>query len=240
MPASVRVRDLMPAWFLISALGLSAQELWPGMEKYVTLQTTPAPALINHYSAALVAAYWEYPCHADDVAAAGYSDVAESFASPAETGEAFQIGGAQDRCPGKITAAIWADGNEIGDPEVLREFHDCRTAAWDEMHRFLKANVFAFPADKWDPSVSSANLKQKLALEETLQNVSAHDFAVHGYSVAVLAFLAQSMDDYRAVIEQHPDQLIQRRGMFLRYLKEWEQALNSPIYPEKPIWWNWP
>lgn len=227
-------------------IGVSAQDLWPEMDKYATVTNSPGSAvspraeLINHHSAPLVAAFWDYLCpgRGDFSGHGGSSDAAMNFAPPADTGAAFQIAAPREGCEGKVTAIVWADGKEIGNPVVITQFHDCRAAAWDEMHTFLDANVFNFPQDKWDPVVSVERLKGKLAPEGTLHGLGPHDYAIHICRGQILQSLTQSLENYRSVVANQPDQLIQRRGLFLQYLKEWEQALIAPSYPTSRIWWN--
>jgi hypothetical protein len=135
-----------------------------------------------------------------------------------------------------VTAIVWADGKEIGAPEVLKQFHDCRTAAWDELHTFLASSVFSLPPDQWDPSASVELLKGRLAQEATFR-LNAHDMAVHVCRHNILQTLAQSIEDYRSLVAKEPDELLHRRGLFLQFLKDWQAALISPTYPSNRIKW---
>ncbi len=228
--------------------GVSAQDLWPGMEKYVTVKpdeaAPPRAYLVNLYSAPLVAAYWDYKCpgRADFHRQGGSSDAALAFAAPAVTGDTFNIVAPREGCEGQITAIVWADGKEIGDPPVLKQFHDCREAAWDEMHTFLSAHVYNMSPDQWDARVSAEMLKARLAPEETttLHGLNLHDTATHVCRANALQFLAQSIESYRSFVANNPDQLIHRRGLFLEFLKEWEAALHSPNYPANRLTWDLP
>lgn len=235
------VRVLILTSLLTVTSGTAAQELFPGMEKYLTLQSTPVPALVNHYDAALVAAYWDYPCAPADRAVAGSSDVALNYSKPAETGSAFRITGPEDSCAGRITAVVWADGNEIGDAAVLRTHHACRSATWSELHRTLAEDIFKVRPDRWDPQASVDKLEVRSRPFQETTHLESRD------SAAVVACRANAIDtqiryirDYQSAAAAQPDKSLQLRFQFLRYLRDWEQALNSPIYPEKPIWWNWP
>jgi hypothetical protein len=53
---------------------------------------------------------------------------------PVEQGKIISTASAGGGCSGGITAAIFADGTELGDPAVLRGMHNCRAAAREEVH----------------------------------------------------------------------------------------------------------
>jgi hypothetical protein len=248
MERADRLQLMLLVAVIILPLRTEAQDLSPGMQQYISVTVvhaptaSPAAMLLNHYSSALVAAYWDYKCPGggDFTGHGGSSDAALNYSTPAETGGSFQIAAPHDGCEGKVTSVIWADGKEIGDPAVLKEFHDCRNAAWEEMSDFLKTGVFNLPTDKWDPRISVEMLKTKLAPEAELRDLSHHDLAIYVCRRQVLQSLAQSIEDFRSSAATNPDQLVQRRGLFLQYLKEWEQALISPTYPATRTWWNRP
>ena len=224
----------------IGSFASPAQELWDGMDRYLTVQTTPIPALINHYNSPLVAVYWDYPCANEHESSSGYSDAALTFAKPAQPEEPFRISGPLPGCPGRILGAIWADGKELGDRAVLARAHKCRSVTWEELHRTLKEDVFSVPPEHWDPRTTAELLKRRHAPYEGTVQLGPNDSesAISCRANAILQ-IAQDIEDYRTAIASKPEEAIRRRGLFLQYLKEWEASLTSSTFPAQPFWWNW-
>jgi hypothetical protein len=234
---------------IVLASAAHAQELWPGMESYLKLTLVPvagsnAPevAVTNLYSAGLVEISWTYSKCADGphFRHSGHQDLADTLGNPTVQGETVQTPSARG-CSGGITAAIFADGKELGDPDALRQIHDCRRAKREEVHRTLEDDIFKFPLSGWDPESSVKKLKDRRAqFPMNLYTDDPNVGALQACRTSTLEYLASAIEDYRTSVARNPSKFEPRRAMFLQYLKEMEQALESPIYPSSRTWWKGP
>lgn len=121
-----------------------------------------------------MAASWSYEC--DGLARRrGYGDAALVFADAVAQGSKFPGMSAENVCTGTITAAIFADGKELGDPAVLRRMHNCRKASWEELHRTLKEDILAVPFSNWDVDSALNKLRARRAEFPTFISVDHVD-----------------------------------------------------------------
>jgi len=165
---------------LLFSLAAPAQELMPDMEPY--LRTTLVPAtydintieLTNLYNFSLVAASWSYTCDGS-ARRRGSGDAALVFTDAVAQGSKFPGMSAENVCTGTITAAIFADGKELGDPAVLRRMHNCRKASWEELHRTLKEDILAVPFSNWDVDSALNKLRARRAEFPTFISVDHVD-----------------------------------------------------------------
>jgi hypothetical protein len=187
-----------------------------------------------------VALTYEYKC--SDPEHPGYSgkdDAAANYSNPWEQGQTDEILGPRAGCEGGITAAIWADGKELGNPKALQGIHDCRTVAREEIHLALEGEILATPTSQWDPARSIAKLKVHHAdLKQTIYTDDAHAAAMRGCQASEVSGLILDIEDFQKNSSREPDKYATQKGDFLRYLLEMEQALGSPTYPTIRTWWK--
>lgn len=253
-----QVRLLPTAALLVALLAATpslAQELRPGMEPYLKLTLRPADAysntadLTNLYSSALIAVSWRYTCTPGETTgywrdSTGYSggqDVTSSLTNPWETGQTLRIQGAVTGCKGGVTAAIFADGKEIGDTSALRQIHNCRDARREEVRKVLYDDISNAPLAELDIVQSIRKLKARRA-EFSETTAVDHDEGEHvadrGCQISALDYLISSFEDYGDSASKEPTKYGPRKNLFLQYWKELEQALGSPTYPATRTWWK--
>lgn len=252
MASASLIRFACFRWILLTLLfapaGL-AQELWPGMEGYLKLTLRPAGGdkntvlVTNLYASGLVALYWDYYKCPGGVSAAnsGKTDLALGLGNPLAQGQTLQAASAETGCSGGITAAIFADGKELGEPETLGQIHSCRSAAAEEIHRTFEEDISTVPQGGWDPASSIAKLKARRSqFPMYLYTDNPREAALQACRTVAIDYLRSSMESYRASVTSDPAKYGPRRGMFLQYLKEIEQALRSRAYPTRRTWWMAP
>lgn len=168
--ASVGLRLSFASWLATALLATpfpaAAQELWPDMDSYVRHSVNSdgtALEVANLYGAALVAGAWTYKC--DRVMSEGFVDAARSSIAPWEKGQKLATTRLPEPgCTTTVTALIFADGKEVGDPAVLKQLHEHRVVAWDEIHRLRQEDILSLkvPLAQWDPVQSVAKLQARL------------------------------------------------------------------------------
>jgi hypothetical protein len=243
--ATARKRLAVALGLLLLPFGLQAQDLWPGMEPYLAIRTVPtptdvrAPVVTNLYPSALVAFSVNYRCDgAHSKGHGSYADAAMIYTAPIRTGESDGIPSPGSGCQGGIVTALWADGKEMGDPNELRNMHDCRAVALEELKKTLHEDILAVPQEKWDPAVSVANLKARRAqFAGNTHFEDPHDIRTFNCRAEEITYLITSVEQFRSGMANDPVKFGRLKGFYLQYLREWEQALASPTYPEKPVWW---
>jgi hypothetical protein len=229
---------------LLSAIGAHAQVLGPGLEPYLAVRLTPtetdvrAPVVTNLYSAALVAYSTDYQCDGThSLGHRGYGDAAMIYTTPVATGKSEGIPSPGPGCKGGVTTAIWADGKEMGDPDELRNIHDCRAVALEELQATLEGDILKVPPDKWEPDVTIAKLKARRAQFPNNSEIDApHGVRVWNCRIEEIEYLTSSIEQFRSTMAKHPTAYLMR-GFFLQYLRDWEKGLSSFTYPERPTWW---
>lgn len=241
-PVSILV--LMSSLFAISS---PAQELWPGMDGYLSTQLVSAPngtpefAVVNLYTAGLVAFSWNYDECGRSARHSGNADLAWTLGKPWERGQSTPVGTAASGCTGVITAAVFADGKELGNPDVLRGIHNCRKARWEEVHRTLKEDILAVPLSAWDPDLSVSKLRERRAqFSMYLYTDDSNAAAMQACRTGTIEFLTSQIEDYQSSVKSNPEKYEPRRFIFLEYLKEIETALTSSTYPTNRTWWKAP
>ena len=197
----------------------------------------------NMYSSGLVALNWEYHgCPgAVRTARSGYTDLALGLGNPRAQGQTEQAANAEIGCSGGITAAIFTDGKELGDPETLRQIHECRRVASEEIHRTFEEDISTVPQNDWDPASSVQKLKARRAQFPMYYYTDDNKaVALQGCRTDAIDYVRSSIEAYRSNVASNPAKYEPRRGMFLQYLREIELALKSPTYPSRRTWWMAP
>ena len=221
-----------------------AQEFWPGMEPYLQmtlgpeiLQGEPVIHVNNLYRSPLVAVVYAYKCTETEHGFHGTDDAAVNYSNPSRQGQTINIQSVWPGCTGRIMAAIWADGKELGDPAALRQFHDCRAVEQEEVHLALEEEIMKVPISQWDPAQSITKLntrRDSFPMHTTDVNASE----IQGCRTTEIYALTIDLEDFQKTASQDPDKYALQRGRFLRFLKEMEQSLGSPTYPAAPFWWK--
>ena len=240
----IRAIASLVVWPLLAAAA-NAQQLWPGMENYLRIDLIPTAydvrsvELTNLYAFGLVAVSWDIQCDGS-ARHRGSGDAALAFANAVAQGSTFPAGSAGVGCTGGITAAIFTDGKELGDPAVLRQMHNCRKAAWEELHRTLKEDILAVPFSRWDIDSGLGKLRARRAEFPTSISVD-HQVPEHEDDrvcrMQTLDYLTSIIADYRSDMVKDPSKYPKRAESFLRYLAGWEGALTSATYPPAH-WWK--
>lgn len=220
--------------FLFSASS-PAQQIWPGMETYLKWVDSPEIGIKNLYSEGLVAYHWVDECSRNR---SGGSDAALTLTKPLEPGKTQRMGFERPECI-HITAALFADGKELGDPAVLRQMHDCRSAEAEEFHQTLLEDRPKIYLSTWDPESSLSRLYAREGVfKESLNSGDPDEVNIHGCHLIGLETLIGMFKDYQSSVAAEPAKYGRRKGLFLRYLEGIDDALSSITYPSGQTWWK--
>jgi hypothetical protein len=227
---------------LLLAWPIQCQTLWPGMDSYLEMSlvprpdTTPTVYLTNLYYSPLVAVSWDYKCTGSRwTRHSGFVDAALTFNDPWAKGTIVGTSAAGAGCTGGITSVIFANGTEIGDPEVLREMHGRRAYALEEVQRTLGDDVLSVPMERWDPLTSVTKLQARIAQLPEITYLNQQEVTSRSQT---LEALIRSIEDYRSDVKANPSVYLPRAGKYIEYLQDWEQGLASTSYPSTTFRWT--
>jgi hypothetical protein len=227
---------------LLLACPIQGQTLWPGMDPYLEMSlvprpdTTPTVYLTNLYDSPLVAVSWDYKCNGSRwTRHRGFLDAALAYSEPWPKGAVVGTSAAGVGCKGGITAVVFADGRELGDAQGLKQIHDRRRYAREEMRLILDEGILGVPPSQWDPEQSLTKLQARIAQlpEPTSQNIDEVD-----QDKSTLQDLIRSIEDYRSEVKANPNVYLPRTGKYIENLQRWEQGLASTSYPSTTFRWK--
>ncbi|HVC47741.1 MAG TPA: hypothetical protein VND90_10880 [Terracidiphilus sp.] len=235
---------LLPFFFSLKSF---AQELWPGMGGYLKLtfetkeiEGAPIIDVTNLYHSPLVAVAWKYRC--DDPEHKGHDgniDAAMTYSEPWAAGQTLRTTSAWKGCTGGITAAIWADGKELGDLSTLQEIHECRDVNAEVFHSALEEGILKSPISEWDPARSLEELKTRRAQFAKPLYTDNHDLGwVKSCHWRSLDYLIYQIKNYQSSVEEDPNRYGARRDLFVQYLMEMEKASNARTFPTHHMSWK--
>jgi hypothetical protein len=193
--------------------------------------------LTNLYDAPLVAAAWRYKC--ETVRSEAFLDVSLSSAEPWGKGRTIPSTRLPESgCATTITAIIFADGKEVGDPKVLEQLHEHRALFWDEVHRLRQEDILSTkaPLFEWTPTKSVANLQARLAALPHGNDVYPDEN--DGYRGQALQLLIKELQAYQAQATADPSDPAFHKGKLLKFLQEWDEGLSSPTYSTERTYWR--
>jgi hypothetical protein len=168
-------------------------------------------------------------------------DAASSYAPPWKPGQSVYVSVSQGCGAPRLTAAVFADGLEVGDPQALRLRHKYRAAILEELQKTLDDDVLpSFNSTAgWDPQASVNRLKARhSAFPTTFHDGDPPRPDEEAMRIAIVEYLTSAIEDYRTVVANDPVTRDLRTALFVRYLKDWEVALKSKTYPAAPKWWK--
>jgi hypothetical protein len=224
---------------ILLAPGSQAQQVSPGMESYLMWVEKPSVALTNVSTLGLVAYQWDNVCvgHSNE-GGSGWSDAASTLSPPLKQGELAMRGYDRPQCL-RITAAIFADGTEIGDPAALSHIHDCRTAEAAEIHQTIAENRANIYSSEWDPEPSIARLKKRIApYQITNYTDDPKETEMSTCHWVALSFLIHELQDYQSSLNEDPGKYGPRKIRLWRYLMSIETELGSTAYLPQYSYWK--
>jgi len=242
MGTSIRLH-LVAAAFVLPGILLTpasqAQQVWPGMEPYLIWVEKPTVALTNISTLGLVAYQWDNVCPGhSDVGGPGWSDLASTGSPPLKQGGLTMQGYQRPECL-RITAAIFADGTELGDPGALSHLHDCRTVEAAEIHQTIAENRANIYSREWNPELTIALLKKRMApYLVTRYTDDPKETEMSTCHWVALGFLIHEIQDYQSHLNEDPEKYGPRQIVLWRYLVGIENALGKTVYLPQYIYWK--
>ena len=223
---------------LVSVLML-AQVSELDLANYVRWTQAPVAGLTNFHSVPLVAFRWDdTPCAGERPQTEGAFDAAVDFSPPLKTKATAHFKGFDEGCI-RASAAIFADGLEMGDSRDLQRIKDCRTASWAELQETFLDDLSKVSVDDWSPQQSIERLvARRIAFVKSTEDSPPGKYELNQCHVKMLDLLILRIGSYQSSLEKDPEEYGPRRARFLQYMKDWKAALSSRIYSYPPTDWR--
>jgi len=212
--------------------------------------------LTNLDSSPLTAATWDYRCPFQPLTSGGSDspkmglgrrtgrfDVALNHGYPLKTGESLHLTRTGDGCSGMITAIIFADGSEFGDPVILRRLHECRAVAKEELDTVLHQDILAVPISTWDPAQTLAKLQARKATFHFPMDMNSTDentMEMQNCRVFEIENIASGISEFQSSEAGDPAYYTPRRSVFVEAMLEKDRLMTSSTYKRSNINWKKP